>query len=872
MYDNAKETLGKVAEYKEYLSISDVSKLDLLLGKLSSQPSPQVQPPVDQNTTEGKTEPAASEQVAPVQQVQSQQPAINPEYIEFVPVEANDIGQATQTPIPVEQTEIQPEFITPVPQEPQIEIYQPQQPEQNQHQVPAAEKAKEDYIEVVRQKQRIQQSYTKAVVNEAVAKAKEYTGKEDFLKAKDEIARASGTIEKNRLLLGDEDYAQYSATLQQLLNEINARQTEVERLKAEESKAEAQTAQERLRTQQTADRQKRIHDLLAHSMEYQEQQRYEEALVQLETLLAIDQTNREAIRNKQMLEDIINLRRQLEVKKEIGREEQNVLYDTQKSMIPHADLMTYPRNWQDIAAKRKPSQITGLPPVDAAVYKQLETMVDLSALTPDTPFEEAIKIIETSVEPPLKIFVYWKDLEENAYIERDTVINIQGLAGISVGKALKDLLKMVSGGIANIDFIVEEGSITIATKESLPPNLVTHVYDITDLIVVPADFETQLDLSGLTGTGTTGGGQIATDQGEGEQDTIETREQRANDIVTTIQTIEQDSWSQVGGDGTISRISNRLVVNQTPQVHEKIQELFKNMRESLGQQISIETRFLFVTENFLEDIGLGISQFSMNNQGKINDKLGAMYFEFGSSKNTVPGSTHVPGNLSDQISSAAINLAGGVTYGSLLDDLTVSFFLKATQAHRDAKMLTAPRFTVLNGERGYVTVGKQISYISTWEFQSIQQGENQNSIEFANPTPTTAGSGVTLEVRPTISDDKKYVDLRIRTNYTKLRLDPFSYFSPTGIEYFIQLPTWEPSVIETRVSVPDGGTLLIGGQKLGAEVNEESGVPVLSKMPLLGRLFSSRSKVKDQDVLLILVKPTIILQQEAEREYFAPLE
>ena len=74
------------------------------------------------------------------------------------------------------------------------------------------------------------------------------------------------------------------------------------------------------------------------------------------------------------------------------------------------------------------------------------------------------------------------------------------------------------------------------------------------------------------------------------------------------------------------------------------------------------------------------------------------------------------------------------------------------------------------------------------------------------------------------------------------------------------------------MSVPDGGTLLIGGQKLGAETNKEAGVPGVSKVPILGRLFSSRSKVKDQDVLLILVKPTIILQQEAEREYFAPLE
>ena len=86
------------------------------------------------------------------------------------------------------------------------------------------------------------------------------------------------------------------------------------------------------------------------------------------------------------------------------------------------------------------------------------------------------------------------------------------------------------------------------------------------------------------------------------------------------------------------------------------------------------------------------------------------------------------------------------------------------------------------------------------------------------------------------------------------------------------MPVLEIAEVQTRVSVPDGGTLLIGGQKLGAEVNREAGVPGLSKMPVIGRLFSNRSKVKDQDILLILVKPSIILQEEAEREYFAPLE
>jgi len=58
--------------------------------------------------------------------------------------------------------------------------------------------------------------------------------------------------------------------------------------------------------------------------------------------------------------------------------------------------------------------------------------------------------------------------------------------------------------------------------------------------------------------------------------------------------------------------------------------------------------------------------------------------------------------------------------------------------------------------------------------------------------------------------------------------------------------------------------LLLGGQKVTAEIEKEVGVPGLSKLPLLNRIFTNRSKVQDESVLLILIKPKIILPREEE--------
>ena len=62
--------------------------------------------------------------------------------------------------------------------------------------------------------------------------------------------------------------------------------------------------------------------------------------------------------------------------------------------------------------------------------------------------------------------------------------------------------------------------------------------------------------------------------------------------------------------------------------------------------------------------------------------------------------------------------------------------------------------------------------------------------------------------------------------------------------------------------------MLIGGQKLASETEVEAGVPILSKIPVLKRLYSSRSLVKDEQTLLILIKPKILIQSETEEAAF----
>ncbi len=743
---------------------------------------------------------------------------------------------------------------------------------------PQAPEGDGGYIEVIKRRQNILRSHTEAVVNDALAKARSYQSENEFDQAKKSIEYAQNIVNKNRLHLGQEQFERYGEELQRMRDEIALAQSAAQTQAAQAARIAAEQAQKEIRDQMEQDRKNRIGELKGNALAYQKQQRYKEALGQLQSLIAIDPLNQQALIMKDTLEDTIAFEEQLKVVKERQREKANLLLETSRSEIPYPKEVTISKDWLEISARRVPKEAIGQDPATARIYEQLEQVVDLSELSPDMPFGEALEILRNSVDPPLKIVPIWRDLYDNADIDQSTAINMDPISSVKLGSALKFLLEAVSGGFAELGYGIENGIITIATKESIPADLITLVYDVTDLIGVPAEYRT--DISG-GGAGGAGGG--VTDisggfQDQGQEETLgrdELREERLtriNDLILLIQdTVLPDSWFNAGGEGTITSYGNRLLsIRQTADVHNQVSSLLEELRKAHGYQIAIETRFLKVRENFLEDIGLDVD--ILYNPG---GKLGEISFTQDSAVLASPAATGIEGSLGGIVAST---LTGG--YGTILDDLQVSFVLNATQAYGDSTLITAPKATVLSGESATFRVQKVLRYARDIEVESRESGEAARGLVTVNYADASVTSGTILNISPTIAPDKKHVllDIDVRLDdflgfrNQVISLPAFGDIPGAGGTYTIQFPEVETAQVRTRVNVPDGGTLLLGGQKLGAEVDKEVGVPVLSRIPILGRAFSNRSKVKDHKILLILVKPTIILQEEVEADAVAELK
>lgn len=418
------------------------------------------------------------------------------------------------------------------------------------------------------------------------------------------------------------------------------------------------------------------------------------------------------------------------------------------------------------------------------------------------------------------------------------------------------------------------------------------------------------------------GGQGAGGQGLGPGG-IDRRplDDRIKDITDIIQqNVDTEGWVDQGGStGAIHQLNGSLIIRNTPKNHQAISGLLAKLREARAMQINVETRFLLVSQDFFEQIGFDLDVYfnAGNNQVRAaratNPNVEASdFFKFntdprglqrtitapnaagtstaqgvvpplrgfspvGGQQNSLALASSMLSGLVDSSSVAGQALGAAPALGiagQFLDDVQVDFLIQATQADRRSVRLNAPRLTFTNGQTSNIFVATQIAFIS-----DLTPVVSDSAVGF-DPTMATISEGVRMVVEGTISADRRYVTMNIDTSVSKIdALTPRAVTAVAGgrlvnsadTQSFIQAPTVTVTSVATTVTVPDQGTILLGGQRLVNEYEVESGVPVLSKIPILNRFFSNRIKAKDEQTLLILIKPTVLIQSEQEQQNFPGL-
>ncbi|MEO6809983.1 MAG: type II secretory pathway, component PulD, partial [Isosphaeraceae bacterium] len=364
-----------------------------------------------------------------------------------------------------------------------------------------------------------------------------------------------------------------------------------------------------------------------------------------------------------------------------------------------------------------------------------------------------------------------------------------------------------------------------------------------------------------------------------------------------------------------------LIIRHTAEVHDDVVDLLRQLRRLQDLQVSVEVRFITVSDSFFEQIGV---DFDFSIQSDVAGRKSTFAqvnpaAALGSTTTTGGGGTaggttaaspfivnpnrdHSLGNRQplvvgasgqgigsftpdlqipfSQGSASAIApfnaLTGntGATFGiAFLSDLEVYLFLTAVQGDTRSNLVQAPKVTSFNGAPAFVMNTTNRNFVA-----NLTPIVANGAVAF-QPTISSIPDGVTLSVTPVVSADRRYVRMTLSPNFiTFVQFDTFVI--PAAVSGFlggagtvnaqVQLPVISQTLISTTVTVPDGGTVLLGGVKRLREERREFGVPILAKTPLINRLFRNIGIGRTTDSLMIMVTPRIIILEEEEERLGIP--
>ena len=329
-------------------------------------------------------------------------------------------------------------------------------------------------------------------------------------------------------------------------------------------------------------------------------------------------------------------------------------------------------------------------------------------------------------------------------------------------------------------------------------------------------------------------------------------------------TVAPESWD--GGESatlqaapryTIAYRNGRIVVLHTPEVHRQIEELLANYRRAHNLQVHVLARFLMLETDFLEEIGVNFPSNAGDPDEPDDDTFGFIDpREVAAGKDwqrwEVRASMehqHQIGDIPEGFSQPYGGLSVGYHY---LNHTEVNAILTAVIKRRKGSLLLAPCLTCFNTQRANFQALVNYNYV-----RSISSDEE--------PEIGNVPDGVIFDIQPFISANHRYVTLVLQPQLRTLEgLQSFSYISGESRDRAVQLPIVVLRSIATTVTVPDGGSLLVGGLTRVQERHGSATIPFFNTFPGLKYILRDWIENERRTSLVVMVTAEIIRDIFAE--------
>ncbi|QLE03135.1 general secretion pathway protein GspD [Galbibacter sp. BG1] len=185
---------------------------------------------------------------------------------------------------------------------------------------------------------------------------------------------------------------------------------------------------------------------------------------------------------------------------------------------------------------------------------------------------------------------------------------------------------------------------------------------------------------------------------------------------------------------------------------------------------------------------------------------------------------------------------GSINFGQVVPNFYAT--VKALERNGNIKIRSTPRLSTLNGHKADLSIGETTYYVVT--NQNFYGSQIPQSSEIRNYQPIDAE--LAISIKPLVSGDGQ-ITLDINVIQSSFSGERIEEDAPPGIN---------SREFSSIIRVRDQDLVILGGLEEKAKNDSGSGVPILSRIPVLKWLFSSRTRENSKKKLTILIKPTVI--------------
>ncbi len=197
--------------------------------------------------------------------------------------------------------------------------------------------------------------------------------------------------------------------------------------------------------------------------------------------------------------------------------------------------------------------------------------------------------------------------------------------------------------------------------------------------------------------------------------------------------------------------------------------------------------------------------------------------------------------------------------------------VKLLEQFGDTKVLSTPRIMALNNQTALLKVVDELVYF-TLTSETIQStGPGVPLQRIVTSEVNTVPVGFVMSVTPQINQNGN-VSLNVRPTLTRVLdfvVDPAPRLA--GSDFDNLVPQLSVKEIESLLEVADGQTVVIGGLMQDSSNKQRDGIPILSRLPLVGDLFSYRDDTVTKSELVVFLRPTVIRNAGVGQEALASL-